>query len=865
MTLEELETKYAKIPLEIKQTRRWIGYKIENRDGKDTKVPYNAISGDKARSNDPTTWTTFRVALLGQLKYGFNGIGFMLGEDKTAGTRYFGVDLDNHELSDGTKPMSVKEFEEFTNRIVLSLNSYAEYSHSGEGVHIICKGTLPEGRRKSQHVEMYDKGRFFTMTGKTILNVPIQDRTAEIVPIWEEFLKREGDDTVEVDISKGTGGVYFGDMVRERGITVSSNTHLSDSEVIDKIMASTNGVAFNQLFNGNMSAYQDDHSRADMALCQMLAFWTGNDSYQIDRIFRSSGLMRSKWDQRRDETSRKGISLSAGTYGSQTIELAIALQHDTYTPKIETVYVQTIEEEKKPMPTFEKAGVSIIEPTTEMVEFDNLDDPIIKAKKIINKHYSLDDTGNAERFFDYYGDYFKYNKTDKCFMFWNGKTWTYDIKDYVRKYANKIIGVLKSEIKDTERELESDPDNEELQILLKSQKSNFKRVSNKAGKDAMLSELQSLHNIPIENCELDTQEELLNTSSGVVDLRTGEVKPHNRLLKLSKNTNCKVSFDTPEVFLKFMKDIFWRIDEKETQELIDFVQLCLGDSLFGRANKDKLYILYGNGSNGKSTFINVITRIFGDYGTTMNSDLLIAKNNSSQSTEFSLAALTGKRFVSTSETAEGKKMDTVAMKQMLSGEQIAVQKKFGAPYNMTPFFAPWMSTNNKPVIRDTDFGTWRRIYLIPFLNKFDDAKKDVNMPKKLMAEMPQILGWMIQGAVKVYNANFQVAKPKCLEEALTEYKTELDVIQVFLTDRCVIFPGKTISTQELFEKYKGWAKQNEEFMYSESRFRAEMVKRGFRLIKDLNNGLQYEGLKLIEDKRGVVFGDVVEVVSEKKI
>lgn len=854
MTLEELEAKYAKIPLELKQTRRWVGYKIENRDGKDTKVPYNAINGYKSQSNNPATWTTFRVALLGQIKYGFNGIGFMLGEFD--GVRYFGVDLDNHELSDGTKPMSVKEFEEFTNRIVHSLNSYAEYSHSGEGVHIICKGNLPEGRRKSQHVEMYDKGRFFTMTGKTILNVPIQDRTEEVKPVWEEFLKREEDDIVEVDITKRSGGVYFGDTVRERTVTVSSSSRLTDSEVLDKMFSSSNGTALNRLYNGDISAYQDDHSRADMAFCQTLAFWTNNDKDQMDRIFRSSGLMRKKWDSYRGDS----------TYGDLTIAEAIRRQHDTYTPKVETTTYHTVE-------TVEASKiddkVNIIEPTTEMVQFDNLGDPIIKAKRVVNKHYSLDDTGNAERFFDYFGEYFKYNKTDKCFMFWNGKTWTYDTKDYVRKYANKILNILKAEIHDTEREIEEASKMEEpkvpiaeLQDLLKAQNLNYKRVSNKAGKDAMISEIQSLHNLPIENYELDTQEHLFNTDSGVVNLLTGEVKPHDKTLYLSKNANCKVSFDEPKVFLKFMKDIFWRNDENETQELIDFVQLALGDSLFGRANKDKLYILYGNGSNGKSTFINVITRIFGDYGTTMNSDLLISKNNSSQSTEFSLSALTGKRYVSTSETAEGKKMDTVAMKQMLSGEQIAVQKKFGAPYNMTPIFSPWMSTNNKPVIRDTDYGTWRRIYLIPFINKFDDSKKDVNMPKKLMAEMPQILGWMIQGAVKVSSADFQIDKPKCLEEALVEYKTEFDTIQVFLTDMCIVFPGKTISTQTLFEKYKNWAKQNEEFMYSESKFRTELVKRGFRLLKDLNNGLMYEGLKLIEDKRGVVFGEAEEVKND---
>lgn len=862
MNLQELEQKYSKIPLEIKQTRRWIGYKIEERDGKNTKVPYNAINGGKARSNDSSTWTTFRVALLGYLKYGFSGIGFMLGEDPHTGVTYFGVDLDNHESPvTGEKPMTDFEFKGFSNRIVNALSSYAEYSHSGEGVHIICKGTLPEGRRKSDCVEMYDKGRFFTMTGNTILNVPIYDRTQEIIPIWEMYLKREEDDVEEVDINSGR--IVFGANVRQKTAFVSGNSHLTDNEVIDKILSSNNGAHFNALYNGDISAYQNDHSRADMALCQTLAFWTGCDKQQMDRLFRNSGLMRKKWDSYRGDK----------TYGENTLDEAIRRQKDVYTPKTERVVVTTevvdVEaEEKKAEKKIEHEEVkqAVIEPNTEIVEFDELEDPIVKTYKIVNKHYTLDDTGNAERFYDYFGDYFKYNSTDKRFMFWNGKTWIYDAKGYVRKYANKLIDVLKAEIADTKREIEEaqkrEEGTDELEDLLDAQEKNMKRVSNKAGKDAMLSELQSLHNIPVINDELDTQEELLNTDSGVVDLRTMEVKPFDRGLKLSKNTNCKISFEEPTVFLKFLHDIFWRNNEEETEELINFVQLLLGDALYGRENKDKLTILYGQGSNGKSTFIKTISSVFGDYATTMNSDMLIAKNNqNSQSTEFALSALVGKRLVTTSETAEGKKMDTVAMKQMLSGELISVQKKFGDSFNMVPRFSPLMSTNNKPIIRDTDYGTWRRIFLIPFLNTFDDSKKDVNMPKKLAAEKPQILGWMIKGAKRVYDANYQIAKPMCLEEALADYKKELDTLNVFLTERTVIFPKKMIPAPLLFEKYKGWAKQNEEFMFSESNFRREMIKRGFRVIKDLNEGFMYVGLKLIEDKSGVVFGEV-EIIDD---
>ena len=182
----------------------------------------------------------------------------------------------------------------------------------------------------------------------------------------------------------------------------------------------------------------------DMALCKILAFWTGNNIYQIDRIFRGSLLMRDKWDQKRSATNRKGVNLSAGTYGSQTIEYAIATQVDIYTPPKEKIIIKNTEpvsHENTPE-------------TFEVVEFDERNDPKITIKNIFNTHYSLNDTGNAERFYDYFGENFKYNCDNNYFMFWDGRTWKHDIKGYVRKYANKLLDVLYSEIKQTGKEYE---------------------------------------------------------------------------------------------------------------------------------------------------------------------------------------------------------------------------------------------------------------------------------------------------------------------------------------------------------------------------------------------------------------------------
>ena len=193
---------------------------------------------------------------------------------------------------------------------------------------------------------------------------------------------------------------------------------------------------------------------------------------------------------------------------------------------------------------------------------------------------------------------------------------------------------------------------------------------------------------------------------------------------------------------------------------------------------------------------------------------------------------------------------------MLSGERIKAQKKYGDSYSFLPTFSPWMSTNNKPIIRATDDGTWRRVYFIPFLNKFKGKNKDVTMPKKLAAERAQILGWMIQGAVKLHKEyNDNLPTPACLDSALADYKKELDVIVAFLDDMTIPFPEMEVNTQELYREYKLWCKENGEYQYNERKFKQELPKKGYPVRKDRNKGEVYVGLKLVTSEKGLIFGE----------
>ena len=856
MTLEDLENRYSQIPQEIKNLRRWICYNIEkDKDtGEEKKTPRNAISGGYAKSNDPLTWTTFRVALAGCIKYGFVGLGFMLGEDKTAGTTYFGIDLDNHaDKVTGEKPLDADDFGAFCREFIDALDSYTEYSHSGEGVHIICKGKLPEGarRRNGVAVEMYDKGRFFTMTGKVIRNVTINERSEQIKPLWEKYLNvyqeqyEENPHRIGIIIHEDNS-VTFGGSDYVESNTVEFSRTLDDDELIAKIRASNSANDFLDLYSGNMRAYSDDHSAADLAFCKILAFWTGCDKTQMDRIFRRSGLMRKKWDEKRQDT----------TYGDMTINKAIRSQRDVYNPPKERITVSTLAKQEK------QFTVNLPPVETDIIEMDDKGDPKITIKQIF-KHYALTDTGNAERFYDYFNDRFRYNTDDNLFMFWDGRTWLRDSKSFVKKYADKLIDVLKNEIKETEQKIKDAMKGDEInqdevngyKDLLKAQEKNATRVANSAGKTSMLTELEHMHKMPVVNKEFDTQPYYLNTLSGVVDLLTGNILSFDKKYMLSKNTNCAVDFGEPTTFIKFLHDICDRPNKQEVEEIIGFMQMVFGEALSGQENKEHITFLWGNGSNGKSTFIKTILNVMGDYGKQINSALLMQNpNSSSQSTEFSLSSLLGARGVFMSETPQGKQLDENLLKQMTSGERISAQRKFGNQFEFNPTFSLFMSTNNKPVIRATDYGTWRRIFLIPFLNKFTDANKDIHMPEKLKAEAPKILGWLIKGCVKLYSEHKGIIpKPKCVEEALADYRNEMDVIAAFVSDRCVDFPNYKTSAVELYREYKDWAKTNNEYLMSETKFKLELPKRGYVAEKDPNVGRVYVGLKLATDKRGVSF------------
>lgn len=254
----------AGIAAELLALQRWVAWRFVERDRRATKVPINAMTGGAASSTDKTTWSDYAAAARYARTHGC-GVGIMLGG------RLVGIDLDACITTGIIEPGALN--------IVHSLFSYTERSPSGTGLHILCWGELPVGRRRKGQVEMYDRDRFFCMTGDHVEGSPhsVMARTAELVDLHARV---------------------FGPAAPIRPTQTPANTHslsLTDEDVIARARRARNGAKFEHLWSGDLSGYTSG-SEADCALVSMLSFYT-QDAAQLGRLLRASGLSRQKHER----------------------------------------------------------------------------------------------------------------------------------------------------------------------------------------------------------------------------------------------------------------------------------------------------------------------------------------------------------------------------------------------------------------------------------------------------------------------------------------------------------------------------------------------------------------------------------------
>jgi putative DNA primase/helicase len=762
---------FDRIPDELKQLRQWVCWREEERDGKTTKVPINArsLSGAKASSTDQSTWSSFAKAVKSAADRGYDGIGFVFTKDDP----YIGIDLDaDYQETFDQHPIDVVE----------AMGTYAEFSPSGVGIHIIGRGHTPDGKgHHPKGIGIFAHSRFFTMTGKPFSNTMYHD----IVHI------------------QGHIDHYWDTWFPTRTVATPPPVSLSldDEDVLAKLRSSKSASKFAALFdNGDTSLNNGNASEADLALCSMLSFYT-QDPAQIDRLFRASRRYRDKWER--------------GDYREMTISRALE-RSEYYTPPVNDAVgfriVRNGQHETHADPE-----------TGEIPESD--EDAAPKHRDIVV--YNTTDKGNSLRIVDFAGDRLRYVPKWGTWLVWDGTRWAPDAMNAAMELAKACVETIYAEAD----RIPNEDHAKKVRSWAQTSESGQRLRE-------MLGLASSDPRIAVAHDALDADPMLLNVRNGTVDLRTGTLRPHRQgdLITKIAPVTYDPNADCPR-WDRFLSEIMAR-----RGSLVDFLQRAVGYSLTGDVTERKMFILHGGGRNGKSTFLNTVRDLLGTYAMRSPNELLIARRGD-RNIPADVAQLTGIRFTFVSETGELDRLDESKVKDLVSGDELSARLMRENWFTFTPTHKLWAGTNHKPTVRSSDDAIWDRIRLIPFDVRVPEDQVDRSLADALRHELPGILNWAIRGCLAWQRHG--LTAPTAITEATAAYRSTMDTLGQFIAEECVLRELSSETVAALYAAYTAWAEANGERPITKKMLTMQLADRGVSSKRSgRTNVYTYHGIRL---------------------
>jgi putative DNA primase/helicase len=359
--------------------------------------------------------------------------------------------------------------------------------------------------------------------------------------------------------------------------------------------------------------------------------------------------------------------------------------------------------------------------------------------------------------------------------------------------------------------------------------------SEQAGRISSMLELaRSEPGIPVEERKLDADPWVLNAQNGTIDLRLGELWPHRPEDLITRIV--PVDYDAGARCPRWEAFIAWAM--QGDRQLIHFLQRAVGYSISGSTAEQVLFMPHGGGGNGKSTFLETLQHVFGDYALSTPPDTLLAKRLDNIPND--VARLEGARFVVAIEAEEGRRLAEAKLKMLTGGDTVTARFLHREFRQFRPTFKLWFGVNHKPEIRGTDHAIWRRIRLIPFSTTIADAERDPNLVEKLRAEAPGILAWAVQGCMAWQFEG--LAPPVAVLEATSEYRRESDETQRFIDERCIVGKHESCRAGELFKAYCTWAEQEGLKPMSQTAVGRRLTEKGFAKREDSKGNIR-QGLR----------------------
>ncbi len=435
------------------------------------------------------------------------------------------------------------------------------------------------------------------------------------------------------------------------------------------------------------------------------------------------------------------------------------------------------------------------------------------------------DTDNAQRLAARYANKIVYTKGRGWLVYKQGR-WLPDAVTECIEFA-----------KDTARHI-ADETKHLVTDEAKAARAGFAKASlSKGALDRMVDLTKGL--VTVEDSQLDADPWLFNTANGTIDLRTGYIEKHDPSDLLTqfapvvsdRRAKCPV-------FKTFLKRI-----TNNDKKLMRYMQKCVGYTLTGQTGEQVFFFCYGkSGSNGKSTFINLIRDMLGDYGRHTPTESLMTKQYDNAIPN-DMARLAGVRMVTAVEANFNRHLDEAKLKAMTGGDPITARFMRQEHFTFVPTFKLWMGANDRPRVRGTDTALWRRIRVIPFNVQIPEAECDKDLPAKLKAEFPGILAWAVRGCLAWQRKGLK--EPASVGQAGNEWAQAADHVKRFVGEVLTSDPTNKIAALSMYEHYTQWCTRNGETPLDMTKLKDSLAISHNIKHKRSNRGSEWVGVKFL--------------------
>lgn len=449
----------------------------------------------------------------------------------------------------------------------------------------------------------------------------------------------------------------------------------------------------------------------------------------------------------------------------------------------------------------------------------------VKGQRPAASSYPRTDLGNSEYFCDLFGDAIRYDQSRRRWLIWQGNRWEPDslrradeaAQSAARLRLIEAVHMPSGNGKDSSGVIDPATKAREDAIHWAIQSEGRFRI------ESVLALAQKTSRISVQTAQgWDANPWLLGVPNGVVDLRTGAIRPGDQEDRITKHAGVKYNAEARcprwERFLEEVLD--------GDSSLMVFMRRAIGYTLTGDLREDCWFGCHGTGSNGKSTLFKVLHAVLGDYSYVAPFSL-VERGRGETRRDFDIAYLQNTRFVMASETREGTAWDEERLKRLSGRDPLHAEIKHGAEFEFLPSHKLWFMFNHQPKVRDHSVGFWRRVRMVPFMRSFEnDPKRDPTLDGKLNSELEGVLAWAVRACIEWQREGLPT--PTAVSEASVRYEADEDPLSEFV-QRHTRSDGNGFLLSHIYSIYKEWCRvEHVDHPLGKNRFSALLESHGFR-------------------------------------